>query len=377
MGISGILGALSLLGFLLFLVGIGSVVVAASQGRPVRGGVFLGVAGLAVGLVFSVVSQGILIVQPTEVGVIFNTLSGQLEQPRRAGTSIVIPVIQTYTIYPIEQQEYTMSGISEDAVGGNDSVRARTSDGQEIRIDITVLYGIDPDNVNTVHQRWRDRYESDFVRPTVRGFVREVVSRFRAQDVYGQERGEMEQSIQDLLAARMTEEGLTLTDLLVRDITFSEDFARSIEEAQIAEQQAVRARLRVEQIRQEAEQARAEAEGIRDAAITRAQGDAQAIILRAQADAEALRLVSEQIAANPSLIQYEYIRNLSDNVNLALVPSNSPFLFDFESLAEPMADFSAPEVPDSDAVELPAAVEAQDLPGSPMEIAPTPTPSGE
>lgn len=45
--------------------------------------------------------------------------------------------------------------------------------------------------------------------------------------------------------------------------------------------------------------------------------------------------MSEQIAANPSLIQYLYVQNLSDNVNIALVPSNSPFLFDFESLARP------------------------------------------
>src|SRR5262249_35925061 len=95
----------------------------------------------------------------------------------------------------------------------------------------------------------------------------------------------------------------------------------------------------------EADQARAVAAGQRDAAIAAAQGDAQAIILKAQAQAEALRLVSEQIAANPSLIQYLYVQNLSDNVNIALVPSNSPFLFDFNSLATPNSNFQAPTVP--------------------------------
>ena len=44
--------------------------------------------------------------------------------------------------------------------------------------------------------------------------------------------------------------------------------------------------------------------------------------------------MSEQLAANPLLIQYEYIRNLSDNVTLVTLPSNSPFLFDIESLMQ-------------------------------------------
>ena len=71
-------------------------------------------------------------------------------------------------------------------------------------------------------------------------------------------------------------------------------------------------------------------------------------MLNAQAQAEALALISQQIAANPSLIQYEYIQRLADNVSLALIPSNSPFLFDFNSLQDlPDADpnFTAPELP--------------------------------
>ena len=132
----------------------------------------------------------------------------------------------------------------------------------------------------------------------------------------------------------MSEEGLILTDLLVRDITFTDEFAQSIERAQIAEQRAAEARFQVEQRRAEAEQARAVAEGERDAEIARAEGEAQAIILRAQAEAEGLRLVSEQIAENPELIQYEYVRRLADNINIALVPSSGPFLFDFDSLTQ-------------------------------------------
>ena len=335
MGISSILGALSLLGFLLFLGGIAVVVLSASQGRPVRSGVLLAIVGIIVGVLFSVISQGILIVQPTEVAVIFNTLSGDLEDPpRTSGTHIVVPVLQTVTIYPISQQEYTMSGsTTEGARTGNDAVRARTVDGQEVSLDITVLYSIDPISANTVHRRWPTGYQDNFIRPTVRGFVRDTISQYRAVDIYGEQRTAVETTIQDLLTIRMAEEGFLLSDVLVRDITFSDQFSASIENAQIAQQEAEQARLRVEQRQQEAEQARVVAQGQADAAVTRARGEADSIVLRAEAEAQALQLVSEVLAANPSLIQYQYVQNLSDNVELILMPSNSPFLFDLASLA--------------------------------------------
>ncbi|MBZ0292930.1 MAG: hypothetical protein K8L99_10245 [Anaerolineae bacterium] len=353
-GISGLLGAIALLGFLAFLAGVGLVVVSASQGRPVRGGISLALVGIVVGLLFSVISQGILIVEPTQVAVIFNTLSGDLEQPRRSGTSVLVPVVQQATLYPIQQQQYTMSGIpNQGAIQGNDAVRARTIDGQEIYIDITVIYSIDPNQANTVHVRWQNRYQDDFVRPTIRGITRDAVSRFTAEDIFGERRSELEDSIQSVMEGRMAQEGFTLSDLLVRDVTFSQAFTDSIEQKQIADQKAQEAQFRVQEERQNAERVRVEAQGQRDAAITEAEGEAQAIVLRAQAQAEALRLVSEQIAANPSLIQYQYIQNLSDNITLQLVPANSPFLFDFNSLAEADPSFTAPEVPVPDIPEAP------------------------
>lgn len=351
-GISSIIGAIALFGFLGFLAGVGLVVVSASQGRPVRGGILIATVGLVLGVLLSVVSQGIIVVAPQEVAVVFQTLSGDLGEPRRAGTHVIIPVLQDATIYPIEQQQYTMSGTeSEGQVQGDDAVRGRSGDGQEVIMDITLLYRINPLDVNTVHTNLRNRYEEDFIRPTARGITREVVAGYTAEQIYGDARATMEQEMQERIGELMAVQGLDLVDLLVRDVTFSEEFSDSIEQALVADQEAEQERRRVQQFEARAEQRVIEAQGERDAAIARAEGEAQAIVLNAQAQAEALRLVSEQLAANPLLIQYEYITNLADNVNLALVPSNSPFLFDFnsiETLPEANADFEAPDIPEAD-----------------------------
>ena len=169
MGISALIGAISLVGFLLFLVGIGQAVISASQGRSVRTGVMLSIIGLVLGLLFSVISSGIIVVRPQERAVVFNIISGDLSDPSLgSGTHIIIPVLQSATIYDISQQEYTMSDISSEGdLTGQDAVVARTRDGQEVRLDITVIYSLNPDDVNQVHRRWQNRYEREFVRPTV------------------------------------------------------------------------------------------------------------------------------------------------------------------------------------------------------------------
>jgi regulator of protease activity HflC (stomatin/prohibitin superfamily) len=347
-GIGSILGVLALVGFVIFLAGIGSVVLASSQGKSPRPGILLAVIGLIAGALFTIIGNGLLFVDVTQRAVITNTLTGNLETPRNPGTSIIVPGLQVATFYPINQQTFSMGSV---AVGNeradDEAVNATTVDGQPVALDVTIFYSIttDTEALNRFHQRWGQNWEN-FVRSTARTVVRDVVSTFRAENVYGEGRVDMQVRINDQMRAELESEGLVLNSVDVRGLQFSETFVQAIEQAAAAEQAAVRARFEVEQRRQEADQARERAAGERDAAIARAEGVAQATILQAQAEAQALQLVSEQIAANPSLIQYLYVQNLSDNVSIALVPSNSPFLFNLDSLAG-SSTITAPAVPEA------------------------------
>lgn len=338
MNFGSILQVVAILAFGVGILGVAFTFTLASQGRSARGGVLLALVGFVGGIVIFIVSSGILIVPPARAAVIVNVLSGELEDPARApGTSIIIPGLQEFIIYPTDQQEYTMSGITtEGRIQGNDAVEALTVDGQEVRLDITVLYRVERQNVNQIHLNWQSRYESDFIRPTVRAVARDVVSQFQAEAIYGLEREALGGRISALVAERMSEQGLTLTSLLVRQIDFNDDFAQSIEEKQIEEQKLQRART-------EAERVQTEASGRADAAEQEARGRANARLIEAQAEAEALRVISDQIAANPNLIQYLYVANLSDNVSFALLPSDSPFIFNVDDFADLGPDFEAPQ----------------------------------
>ncbi|MCA9889361.1 MAG: prohibitin family protein [Anaerolineae bacterium] len=343
MDISSIFQILALGGFLLGFAGVAMVVASASQNRPVRGGVMTAAAGIIVGVLMLIISQGLLVVGPTERAVVFNTISGQLETPRQAGISIVIPGVQVVTIYPVSRQSYTMSGNPQEGGPTADAITARSVDGQEVTIDMTVIFRLqDGEGLNTIHRDWSNEpggYLEGLIRPTVRSTVRDVVASFEAESIYGIGREQMDAEIERRLTEILNDDGIIITDSLVNDVTFSNEFINAIEAKQVEEQQLERART-------EAERRRAEATGLADAEIERSRGEAQAILVRAAAEAEALRLVSEQIAANPNLIQYTYITQLADNVNLALIPSNSPFLFDLNSFTEMDPNFVAPDVPD-------------------------------
>ena len=91
-------------------------------------------------------------------------------------------------MYPISRQTYTMSiAPSEGAVQGDDSIAARTLDGQEIYVDASVIYSIDPAKVVQVHINWQDRYV-ELIRAQARGIIRDAVSQYRVEEVVSTKR---------------------------------------------------------------------------------------------------------------------------------------------------------------------------------------------
>jgi regulator of protease activity HflC (stomatin/prohibitin superfamily) len=209
---------------------------------------------------------------------------------------------------------------------GDDSIAARTADGQEIFVDASVIFAIDPSKVIDVHIKWQDRYADDLVRSQARGIVRDAVSQYNVGEVVTTKRFDLINVIRANMSQKLADNGLILVDFVLRNITFSPEYAASVEQKQIAEQQSQQAKFVVEQKRQEAEQARQVAQGEGDAIVIRAKSEAEARIIEAKAEAEALGLISTAIKENPDLLTYQYISKLSPNIQTMLLPSNSPFL---------------------------------------------------
>ena len=289
----------------------------------------LAVAALVGALVFTVVGAGLVFIEPYEMGVVITVLGegGLRPEPLSPGLHWIIPFVERVETYPIARQTFTMAKTPSEGEGvGELTVEARTLDGQRIFVDSSVIYEINPAQVINLHIRWQHRYEQDLIHPETRGIIRDVVSQYRVDEVVSTKRFEVTDEISRRLEEVLAANGLTLVDFVLRDITFTEEYAQSIEQKQIAEQQALQAKFVVEQKKQEAEQARQIAQGQADAAVIQAKGEAEARLIRARAEAEALKLIAEALATNPNLLTYEYISKLAPGIRVMLVPSNAPFI---------------------------------------------------
>jgi prohibitin 1 len=311
------------------------VIVRASRGLKVRS---LSIVVLAVSIaavIVTTVSAGLVYIRPEERGVVLSALApqGYREEPLQPGLKWIIPYFESVVRYPISRQTYTMSiAPLEGAIEGDDSIAARTSDGQELLLDASVIYAIDPSEVVQLHIEWQDRYTDGVVRPVTRGVIRDAVSQYGVEEVVSSKRFDMTKMMEDALAKKLNENGLILVDFVLRNISFSPEYAASVEQKQIAEQLAQQAAFVVQQRRQEAEQARQVAQGQADSAVIRAQGNAEARLLEAEAEAKALLLLADAVRNNPDLITYEYIAKLAPNIQAMLLPNNSPFLFPLPTL---------------------------------------------
>ena len=281
-------------------------------------------------VLISLLSAAVVFVQPTDVGVVISLVSpgGIRPQPLRSGLHVIIPVLENEVSYPISWQTYTMSGKpTEGQKTGDDSIRARTSDGQEVRLDSSIIFRISQDRVVTLHIDWQSRYIDDFVRPVVRGVVRTQVSQFTVQEVNSSARRDLEVTLERLLRDEFAAKGLIVDQFLVRDITFTDEYAAAIELKQVALEDE-------ERTLHQAQQMRNLAEGRRDQLKTEASGEAEATLLKADAQAKALKLISESLNNEPQLLTYEYINKLSPNIRVMLVPNNSPLMLPLPDLEQ-------------------------------------------
>ena len=291
-------------------------------------------------MAITLLSAALVFVPPQEVGIVISVLSpqGVRERPMPAGLHWIVPLAESVHPYPIYWQTYTMSRRAyEGEEPGDDSIIARTSDGQEVIFDSSVIFRIDSQRAVRIYIDWQDRYIQDFVRPAVRGIIRTEVAAFTVDEVNSVRRQDLESTLQTQLEAAFRDKGLILDRFILRNIAFSGEYAASVEQKQVALEGATQRLYEADQIRRlaagRADEIRTVAEADADAVVIKAQAEATAQVIRAEAEATALRLVKAALEGDDDLLTYRYIEKLSPAVRVMLVPSDNPFLLPLPDLA--------------------------------------------
>ena len=279
-----------------------------------------GKRGLAVGLLVVVIAiallfQAMVTVQAGTVGVVKRL--GAVRQELKPGLHVIVPFIDKVVIFPTLKKNYEASDTpqSSEADYPDIIVSALTSDGQQIRVGLTARFMIQPGKAAWILQNLGSEreYVEKVVKTEIRGSGRRVPTKFAAYDLYTKKSYDAQQALFDEISPKFQANGLILDEIVIRNITFTPEYAKTLEEKQIALENITTEKNKLEQEKIRKEQK-----------IVEAEGDAKSIEIRQAA-----------LTKNPTIIQWEFVQKLAPNVQWGIMPDKVIPVIDFKNMTGP------------------------------------------
>lgn len=237
------------------------------------------------------------------------TLFGKVQNKEISSGLHIINPLEHVEKMSIRTEEYTMSvSHGEGQRVGADQISALTNEGLPIDLDITVFYHLNENKASDVYKDLGLNYQEKIIRPEIRSTIREIIANYNAKDVYSEKRAEVSQKIQERMIKSIEPRGITVEQVLLRNVTLPKKLSASISEKLQAEQESQKYDFILEKEKKEADRKRIEAEGQRDAQTT----------------------ISESLT--PKYLQYMYIKELKDREGTIYVPTGNDGLPLFKSV---------------------------------------------
>ena len=261
-----------------------------------------------IGLLLIVGLNCFVILNPGQAGVI-SILGKARDGVLLEGIHFKPPVISVVDVYDLTVQKFEVPA------------QSSTKDLQDLSGRFAINFRLDPQLVVDIRrtQGTLANLVTKIIAPQTQESFKIAAARRTVEEAITK-RNELKKDFDDALSERLEKYGIIVLDTSVVDLTFSPEFAKAVEEKQIAEQRAKRAIY----VAQEAEQA------------------AQADINRAKGKAEAQRLLAETLKAQGGqlVLQKEAIqawREGGSKMPKVLVMggkenANVPFLFNLSDV---------------------------------------------
>jgi regulator of protease activity HflC (stomatin/prohibitin superfamily) len=223
-------------------------------------------------LAFALFKSTLIFVPAGFTGVVYDRGFGVLDKPMKSGLNFAIPFWQSVTLMDTRLQEYTMSVVpDEGAIQRDDSLDAPTSDGQQVKVDATVIFRIDAAKAPEILKTIGLDYVDKLIRPYSRSQIRMVISRYTAPAIYSEKRQEAESAMTTELSDMLSSKNIIIDKILLRTVVFSEEYGKAIEAKVIAEQRIKQAEFEVKEASQRAQAKIEEAKGLSEAQLIQKQ----------------------------------------------------------------------------------------------------------
>ncbi|KAK4219702.1 band 7 family-domain-containing protein [Rhypophila decipiens] len=241
----------------------------------------------------SLASNAIYDVRGGSRAVIFDRFSGVKEQVVNEGTHFLIPWIQKPIIFDVRTKPRTIG------------TTTGSKDLQMVSLTLRVLHRPEVKALPKIYQTLGRDYDERVLPSIGNEVLKSIVAQFDAAELITQREAVSQRIRQDLMK-RAAEFNIALEDVSITHMTFGKEFTKAVEQKQIAQQDAERARFIVE----------------------RAEQERQANVIRAEGEAESADTIGRAIAkSGDGLIQIRKIEasreiatTLASNPNVAYLP---------------------------------------------------------
>jgi len=257
-----------------------------------RGG--LGLMGLA-----AIPSLCLFDVDGGQRAVVLNMFTGVEDKVRGEGTHFRIPWVHQPKIYTIRLRPKLFQ------------TSTGTKDLQTVTIHVRLLFKPDPANLPHIHKTLGEDYEERALPSIANEVLKATIAQYNAEQLLTH-REHVSSEIRDSIVARAAGFKIFVDDVSITHLTYGKEFARAIEEKQVAEQDAERQKFIVQKSEQER----------------------QATVIRAEGEAEAAKMISEALKQHGTgLIEVRRIDAakdiadaLSKSPNVMYLPPNQQML---------------------------------------------------
>lgn len=217
-----------------------------------------------------------------------------------SGTYFFLRPLSDWHVFDIGRQNLEMLREADrgDRVG-DDSLRFKTVDGNDISVNVTVAWSIDPAMAPYVLQfvgQSTKNVEDKLIRPVTRTMVRDVLNQLTSEQYYQAEgRFTTAAEARDLLNTALNPEGIRVEQVLLGEHRFNPNYEQVIRDKKVAEQEAARLLSETDAAREEMKRDLERAKGEVSRSIETARGEARkkqlqsdAIYFERQRQAEAV-----------------------------------------------------------------------------------------
>lgn len=146
-----------------------------------------------------------------------------------------------------------------------------SKEGLSVTSQISILYKLEKNNVPTLIRNYGLNFE-DIIANVFRSASADVCSQYFAKDMHSGMRANIESAILNKMSQILTQQGITITSVLMKSIQLPAGLASSIERKLQAEQEALRMEFVLQQEKLEADRIIIRAKGTRDAQKILAEG---------------------------------------------------------------------------------------------------------